>query len=149
MKRTLVLFVFAVAFGISGLVAQGPAANGNPGRFVQQRVNRLTTVLSLTAAQQQQATTIFTNAASAEVSVHSSMQAAHQALKTAVQANDPAGIEQAAATIGSLTAQTTTNQAKADAAFYQILTPAQQSKLTEFESENHGHMGPGGFRGRQ
>ncbi len=151
MKRTLVIIVFAAAIGISGLVAQNPANSGNPGNFVQHRVNNLTTLLSLTSSQQQQATTIFTNAASANASVHSSMTAAHQALQTAVQANDIAGIEQAATTIGTLTAQTTVNQAKAEAAFYQILTPAQQAKLTQFESQNHGRMGAGmgapGFHG--
>jgi Spy/CpxP family protein refolding chaperone len=148
MKRTLTIFVFAAALGISTLVAQSPSTSPNPGNFVQHRVNFLTTLLSLTTAQQQQATTIFTNAASAEASVHSSMSAARQTLKTAVQANDAAGIEQAATTIGNLTAQTTVNQAKADAAFYQILTPAQQTKLNQFESQSHGHMGGGGFRGR-
>jgi Spy/CpxP family protein refolding chaperone len=66
-----------------------------------------------------------------------------------VQANDNATIEQTATTIGNLTAQTTANQAKAEAAFYQILTPAQQSKLTQYESQSHGRMmGSGGFGGR-
>jgi Spy/CpxP family protein refolding chaperone len=106
----------------------------------------------LNAAQQQQTTTIFTNAASAQASVHSSMTTARQSLKTAVQSNDTAAIEQAATSIGNLTAQTTANQGKAEAAFYQILTPAQQTKLTQFESQSHGGMGggmgPAGFGGR-
>ncbi len=147
MKKALGIFVFSLALGVSGF-AQAPSTGRNPGNFVQRRVEHLTTVLSLTSAQQQQATTIFTNAATADASVHSSMAAARQTLKTAVQANDAAGIEQAATTIGNLTAQTTVNQAKAEAAFFQILTPAQQTKLTQLESENHGPMGPGGWRGR-
>jgi len=149
MKRAFTSFLLAAAFGISALIAQSPATSGNPGNFIQHRVNYLTTLLSLSTAQQQQATTIFTNAASAEASVHSSMSAARQSLQTAVQSNDAAGIEQAATTIGSLTAQTTLNQGKAEAAFYQILTPAQQTKFTQFESQSHGRMGGGaGFRGR-
>lgn len=142
------MIVCAAALGVSGLLAQTTTSTHTPGNFVQQRVNRLTTLLSLTSTQQQQALTIFTNAASADASVHSSMSAARQALKTAVQANDAATIEQAATTIGNLTAQTTVNQSKAEAAFYQILTPAQQSKLTEFESENHGGRGGARMRGR-
>src|SRR5580693_4556309 len=142
-KKTLAIFVLASALGVSALVAQSPNAGPNRGNFVQHRVNYLTTLLSLTTAQQQQATTIFTNAASAETSIRSSMKTARQSLQTAVQANDAATIEQAATTIGSLTAQTTVNQAKADAAFYQILTPAQQTKLTQFESQSHGRMGGG------
>jgi Spy/CpxP family protein refolding chaperone len=152
MKKTLGILVFISALGISALVAQSPATGANHGNFVQHRVNFLTTLLSLTATQQQQATTIFTTAATAQASVHSSMTAAHQSLQTAVEGNDAAGIEQAATTIGSLTTQTTLNQAKADAAFYQILTPAQQTKLTQFESQSHGRMGhgmgPAGFGGR-
>jgi Spy/CpxP family protein refolding chaperone len=152
MKKTLAIFAFALVLGVSGLVAQTATTGGNRGNFVQHRVNFLTTLLSLTTAQQQQATTIFTNASTAEPAEHSSMTAARQSLKTAVQGNDTAAIEQAATTIGSLTAQTTTNQAKAEAAFYQILTPAQQTKLTQFESQGHGGMGGGmgaaGFRGR-
>ncbi|MGA2580087.1 MAG: Spy/CpxP family protein refolding chaperone [Bryobacteraceae bacterium] len=141
MKKTLAIFVFASALGVSALFAQSAPTGPGRGNFVQHRVNYLTTLLSLTSAQQQQATTIFTNAASAEASVHSSMAAARQSLTTAVENNDATGIEQAATTIGSLTTQTTVNQAKAQAAFYQILTPAQQTKLTQFESQNHGRMG--------
>jgi Spy/CpxP family protein refolding chaperone len=153
MKRTLAIFVFAAAFGVSALLAQTTGSNhGNRGNFVQHRVNYLTTLLSLTSAQQQQATTIFTNSASADTSVHTSMSAARQALKTAVESNDAGGIEQAAATIGTLTGETAANQAKADAAFYQILTPTQQAKLTQFESQSHGRMGGGmgaeGFHSR-
>jgi len=152
MKRTLVIFVFAAAYGVSALVAQNAGTSGNPGNFVQRHVKFLTTLLSLPGAQQQQATTIFADAATADASVHSGMSAARQALKSAVQGNDTAAIEQAAATIGSLTAQTTANQGKADAAFYQILTPAQQTKLAQFESQSHGRMGggmgPAGFHER-
>ena len=152
MKKTLGILVFISALGVSALVAQSPATGAHHGNFVQHRVNFLTTLLSLTAAQQQQATTIFTTMATAQASVYSSMTAARQSLQSAVQSNDTAAIEQAASTIGTLTAQTTLNQAKADAAFYQILTPAQQTQLTQFESQSHGRMGrgmgPAGFGGR-
>jgi len=148
MKKTLGILVIASALGVSALVAQDPA--GGPGRghgdFVQHRVSHLTTLLGLSAAQQQQATSIFTNAASAQASVHTSMTAAHESLKTAVQSNDTAAIEQAANNIGNLTAQTTANQAKAEAAFYQILTPAQQAKLNQAESQGgRGRMGAEGM----
>jgi len=108
--------------------------------MVAHRVEYLTTVLSLTSAQQQQATTIFANAATAESGVHDNLRAARQSLQTAIAGNDGPGIDQAAATIGSLTTQLTSLQAKARAAFYQILTAEQQSKLTKLESQH----GPGG-----
>jgi Spy/CpxP family protein refolding chaperone len=45
-------------------------------------------------------------------------------------------------------AQSTSIHAKADAAFYQILTPEQQTKLTELESQHVGPFdGPGGLAG--
>ena len=115
------------------------------GNGVQHRVKLLTTLLTLTTAQQQQATSIYTTAATAADSIHSNMKSARGALRAAVNANDTATIEQTATTIGTLTGQLTGNEAKADAAFFQILTPDQQNKFTQFESQTHGFgrgMGP-------
>jgi Spy/CpxP family protein refolding chaperone len=120
---------------------------------MQHRIAFLTTLLTLTTAQQQQATTIFAAAATAAAPLHTSMKAARQALQTAVTGNDAATIDTNAATIGSLTSQLTSVEAKASAAFYQILTPEQQTKLTQFESQGHGGFGgamgmePGAFHG--
>jgi Spy/CpxP family protein refolding chaperone len=83
--------------------------------------------LSLTAAQQEQATTIFLAAATAEDSSRTNVKAAHDALKAAIKNNDGAAIDAAAKTIATLTAQSISAEAKAQAAFYQILTPEQQS----------------------
>ena len=154
MKKTLSHFVFATTLAASLAFAQ-TASTPAPtrGNGVQRRVGFLTTLLTLTAAQQQQATTIFTNAAAAAMPVHTSLKAAREALKTAVAGNDAATIDTNANTIGSLTAQMTSIEAKADGAFYQILTPEQQTKFTQFESQGHGGfggagaMGPAGFRG--
>ncbi len=139
--KTAALIVLAVASTL--LIAQTPPQPPSPATMAAHRVDFMTTVLNLTVAQQQQATTIFTNAATAESGVHDSLQSARQNLKTAVTNNDSAGIDQASATIGSLTAQFTSLQAKANAAFYQILTADQQSKLTKLESQ----QGPGGRPG--
>ena len=76
----------------------------------------MTTMLSLTPAQQQQATTIFTNEADNRKALHDQMKSAHDALKTAIQKNDTAGIDQSAATIGNLTSQMISSHAKAEAA---------------------------------
>jgi Spy/CpxP family protein refolding chaperone len=153
MKKLTTAILLIVALAATLLLAQTPPTKPHdPAMYVQHRVNFLTTVLSLTAAQQQQATTIFTNAANATSSLHSSMKTAHDSLKTAIKSNDTAGIDQAAATIGNLTAQLVSGQAKAHAAFYQILTPDQQNKLSQLESEGGpGHMfgmgaGPMGHR---
>jgi Spy/CpxP family protein refolding chaperone len=147
-KTTLVLLILACASALMIAQAQNPPGPPDPAKMVQHRVQYLTTVLNLTAAQQQQATTIFTNAETSQSGVHGTMKAAHQSLETAVKSNDASGITQAANTIGNLTAQMVSAHATADAAFYQILTPEQQSKMTQLEKEHPGPgMGPGGPHG--
>jgi Spy/CpxP family protein refolding chaperone len=66
-------------------------------------------------------------------------------LSSAIKTNDTAAIDQAAATIGNLTAQMISNHAKAQAAFFQILTPDQQAKMTQFESRHEHFGGPEGM----
>ena len=152
MKKTLSLFVFSMLLTASLALAQ-ISSTPTRGNGIQHRISFLTTLLSLTTAQQQQATTIFTTGATAAASVHSSMQSARQSLDSAITGNDSAGIEQASTTIGTLTTQLTSIQAKAEAAFYQILTPDQQAKLTQFKSQSRGRFGGGmgsaGFRGNR
>lgn len=118
----------------------------SPAAMVQHRVSYLTTLLSLTPEQQQQATTIYTNAAASSQSVRSQMKSAHQALEAAIQKNDTATIGQLSTTIGSLVAKQTLDEATAKAAFFQTLTPDQQTKLTQLQGQRHG-MGfmRGGF----
>jgi Spy/CpxP family protein refolding chaperone len=145
MKKTIAKILLTSAFAATLALAQGPHNAPDPATFAQHRVERLTTLLSLTSAQQQQATTIFTNAATARSAAHANLKTAHQNLKDAVKSNNTATIDQAANAIGALTTQTTSIYAKAQAAFFQILTPDQQTKLSQFESQNHGH----GRRGHQ
>lgn len=121
------------------LLAQMPPTPPDPAIFVQHRVKFLTTVLTLNTSQQQQATTIFSNAATSESGLQSQVKTARQSLNTAVKNNDATSIDQAASALGALAAQRTSIHAKANAAFYQILTADQQNKLNQLESE-----GPGG-----
>jgi len=116
----------------------------DPAQMVQHRVSFLTEQLGLSAAQQQQATNIFTNAAGNEQSLHDQMKAAHDALQAGVTKNDSAAIDQAASSIGSLMAQSISAHGKADAAFYQTLTPDQQSKYTQIHAQGPGMHGFGG-----
>jgi Spy/CpxP family protein refolding chaperone len=146
-KKTFVLVLLTLVFAASISFAQGHRGGPpDPATMVQRHVQHLTTVLSLTSSQQQQATTIFTNAMNGASSIHSDMKTAHQNLATAIKNNDQAGITSAANTIGNLTSQMIASHAKAQAAFNQILTPDQQSKMSQLESEGHG-MGGMGFGG--
>lgn len=140
MKRISAAILVLLVSAATLMVAQGPPGPFDPAKHVERHVQRLTTILSLTSAQQQQATTIFTNAADSEKALRQQFRAAHDSLKAAVQSNNSAAIDQAAAALGNLSAQSIAVKAKADAAFYQTLTSDQQAKYNELRSE-----GPMGF----
>jgi len=125
--------------------ATPPPRAHSAANFVQHRVNFLTTMLSLTPAQQQQATTILTNAAGNKKEARGGMRTAHQNLQTAIKSNDAAGIDAAATSIGNLMAQNISAEAKTKAALYQILTPDQQAKMDQLEHMRGGARFHGGF----
>jgi Spy/CpxP family protein refolding chaperone len=139
------LFTMAIA---TVLFAQqnSPAAPEPPSatEMAQHNVRRLTHMLSLTSDQQSQATTIFTTEANSSTSFRSGMKAAHTALAAAIQKNDVAAITTAAEQIGTLTTQQTEAHAKAQAAFYQILNPDQQTKFAQMLTAGPGFGGPRG-----
>ncbi len=146
-RKAIPIALIATVFAATLSFAQQPeGAPPDPATHVQRHVQHLTKMLSLTSQQQEQATTIFTNAMSGGASFHDQMKAAHENLQTAVKNNDQNGISQAATAIGNLTAQMVSAHAKAQAAFLQILTPDQQTKLSQMESQHRG-MGPMGFGG--
>jgi Spy/CpxP family protein refolding chaperone len=118
----------------------------DPAQMVQHRVNFLTEELGLSPAQQQQATTIFTNALGSQQSSRDQMKAAHDGLQSAISRNDTAAIDQAASSIANLMAQSIAAHAKAEAAFYQTLTPDQQGKYSKMETHE---PGPWGMRRRE
>jgi Spy/CpxP family protein refolding chaperone len=94
----------------------------------------------LTAAQAAQATSIFTAAQSASATLETTLDTDRTNLQAAVKSNTTATIDQLAAAIGTLDGQLLDIRSKADAAFYAILTAAQQTKLGTIG-------GPGGFGG--
>ena len=151
MRATLLKVVTVLALA-SALVAAQTKTPPDPAQMVQHHVNFLTKQLSLTTQQQQQATTIFTQAAATVQSAHEQMRTAHQNLQAAVQKNDTAAIDQITNSIATTMAQGMAAHAKAEAAFYQTLTPEQQTKMNELEAHHHGpgmhgthgHGGPGG-----
>lgn len=141
----------AIAAGLS--VTQAVAQNGppDPAQMVQMRVDRMNEELKLTKAQQKQITGIYTDAMTANQSVMGNMRTANEALVTAIKSNDSSGMTQAANTLGTLTAQTIVNNAKAEAAVYAALTPDQQAKYTPSAGRGMGmgFGGPGGGGGRR
>ena len=131
------------------LIAAAPFAFGQtthtpptPAQMVANQVARLTKLLTLTTAQQAEATTIFTTEESALAPISANLKTARTALKAAVQANESGTISAQASTIGALTTQEVQAQSTANAAFYAILTPAQQTIYNQ-----RGARGGGGGRG--
>ena len=142
-KRLAILLLVCVP----GFVLLAQSAGSPPSRpdWQQRRLQFLTSQLNLTADQQKQATAIFANQDAALTSVRANLKNAHQSLEDAVKSNNLTSIEQLSSSIGNLMGQMTASEAKARAAFYQILTPDQQSKLSQIESQRplQGGMRPG------
>ncbi len=140
-------FLSATALSAALMFAQPPQGmgpgmmrGGGPGGpSVENRVDRLAQFLSLTDAQKTQATTIFTNAATAAKAAAANLSTTHDALSAAVKKNDTVAIDQAAAAIGQIQGQILGIESKANAAFYAILTPDQQAKY-----DTRPGFGPGG-----
>jgi Spy/CpxP family protein refolding chaperone len=151
-KRIVTVLVFT---SLSVSLVFGQATGTTPtaptvAQIVANLVQRLTVLLTLTTTQQTQATTIYTTEQTALSALNTSTQTAQTALQTAIKANDLTGIITQATQIGNLTTQQVEDQAKAEAAFYAILTTDQQTKYSQLHSVGLGGRGApgGGFGGR-
>jgi Spy/CpxP family protein refolding chaperone len=146
MKPKLLTFavLFAAAETLMGQHHRGSRTPPTPEEMVERRIERLTTVLELTAAQQQQAKTIFTEEATSAQALHTKLSDAREALQNAVKTTGlDADIERAAAQLGPLYTQLATVQGKAQAKFLSILTTQQKEKLAAMPELGHGPGGPG------
>lgn len=97
-------------------------------------VSSLSAAFSLSPSQQTQALTIFSQAASVRVGMKGQAKAARKSLSEAVRNGDAAAISQYSAVIANLKAQRISAGANAHAAFYQLLTPNQQSQSIQFRA---------------
>jgi len=152
--KTLFKVVALGALASVSIMAQRPfgvlssTTAPDPTTIVQNQVDRLTKLLTLTSTQVTEATTIFTAALTAVTPLQTTLNSDWKALQTAVQGNATATIDQLSTSIGTLTGQITDIQNRADAAFYAILTSTQQSTLSSSGGfGGPGGPGPGGFGG--
>jgi Spy/CpxP family protein refolding chaperone len=158
MKKSILTAAAIVALSAAGLLAQGHGERGlggggggnsgtpqttDPATLAARQVSFLTQLLTLTTGQVTQATTIFTAAITANQALDTQETTARTALITAIKANDTAGITTQATALGNIEAQEITNTAKADAAFYLLLTADQKTKLDTLNSG--AFFGPGGL----
>ena len=126
--HTLSLAAITAGLFLTPAVAQ--QGRPDPAQMVQMRVDRMNEELKLSKAQQKQITGFYMDAQTANQSVTGGMKTANDALVAAIKSNDAAAMSQAANTVGTLTAQITVNNAKAEAQVYAALTPDQQAKFT-------------------
>ncbi len=120
-----------------------PHTPPSPAAMVQHQVQRYTTLLSLTPAQVEQATTFFNAEVTAHQSSRASERTAHQALEAAIKANDTATIQSTATALGQMEGEMLAAHALARAQFYAILTADQKTKYAELEQEHMMMGGPG------
>jgi hypothetical protein len=97
-------------------------------------ISFLATLLSLSPGQQAETVSIFAAASTAGGELKATAKTQRKRLGASAGANDGAGIGQAALAIGKVASQRYTIDAKANAAFFQILTADQQEKLTKFRT---------------
>lgn len=138
MNKVILTAALICLFAAPSVFAQAPGNSANASSRVQKRVNLMSTVLSLTNTQQQQATTIFTNETNANMPIVADLKAARQALETAIENDDKGVIDQESSTIGNLVGKLAENASTAYASFYQMLTPDQQAKARELHADMRG-----------
>jgi Spy/CpxP family protein refolding chaperone len=135
MKSSLALLA-ALGLLPMALAQTPPHTPPSPAAMAQHEVQRYTTLLTLTPAQVEQATTIFTTEATARQNSRASERAAHQAMEAAIQSNDTATIQSTATTMGQIAGEAMAAHALAQAQFYAILTADQKTKFGELEKEH-------------
>jgi Spy/CpxP family protein refolding chaperone len=125
----------------------------DPAQMVEARVSMLAQALNLTEAQKAQALKIFTDAQAASGKFRDEIQVSRQEMQAAIKANDLASIERYARDIGTATGEMTAIEARAQAAFYSILTAEQKTKYDAMPGRGFGMgpgaMGPGRMRPQQ
>ncbi|MGA7409163.1 MAG: Spy/CpxP family protein refolding chaperone [Bryobacteraceae bacterium] len=141
------LAVVSAGLLVSQTTTNTPPSQPTPAQMTAHQVTRLTTLLSLNAEQQTQATAIFTTEQAALSTLSPSMQAAHKALQAAVKTQDSAAITALAAQIGTLTTQEVQARATAQGAFYATLSTDQQTKYDQLQPGPWGFGGHGGSGG--
>jgi Spy/CpxP family protein refolding chaperone len=108
---------------------------------VDQRVDYLTKVLSLTNAQQAQARKIFINTDNANTAVFDNLQVEQIDLHTAINSDQPSStITEFSGAIGGDVGKLVANQASASERLHNILNPEQQTKFSHLQRETYGWL---------
>lgn len=142
MKRNPLVLVAIAALAAGMAFAQTaatPAASGQGGLKLRAAVRqRIMKELNLTADQKTQAKAIMQQAKTAAAPLRTQLQANQEALAAAVKSNDTAQIQSLAAAQGALRGQALAIRSAANAKFYALLTPDQQTMFTQLQQKAKG-----------
>jgi Spy/CpxP family protein refolding chaperone len=139
-KLPLALLAATLVFGQSSGTTTGSAPT--PATLAQMRVNQLASSLNLTDAQKASALSIFTTSIANAQTLQDTLRTNQTSIADAVKKNDAATIDSLSTASGVLQGKLMAINAKADAAFYALLTTDQKAL---YDARPHG--GPGGGRG--
>jgi len=134
MRPYLVRFTVLGAMAATMALAQTTPAPAAPARNDFRR--EMIQALDLTAAQKQQAKTIFQNIHQQAQPLAMQLKQDRQSLKAAVQAGDTAQIQQLSTAMGTLHGQVLGIRSAGMAQFYALLTPDQKTKAAQFKQND-------------
>jgi len=142
MKRNRMILIAMAALAAGMAFAQTtatPAASGQSGLKLRAAVRqRILKKLNLTADQKTQAKAILQQARTAAAPLRTQLQTNREALAAAVKSNDTGQIQSLAAAQGSLQGQVLAIRSAANAKFYALLTPDQQTLLAQMQAKAKG-----------
>ncbi len=146
MKWHLFEYVAVTALATGIALAQAPATGTRPAPqkapFTHPMFGheQMMQALNLTAAQHQQASTIFGDARQKAEPIRQEMRQNREALHAAVKANNTSQIERLSSHQGELLGKAVAIRSEAMAKFYAILTPEQRTKADEMLSRKRQRM---------
>lgn len=128
MKHSLVTLTVLGAMAASMAIAQTAPAAREHARHSRKEMMQ---TLDLTAAQRQQARTIFQNTRQQVQPLQTQLQQDRQSLRAAIRADDTGQIQQLSTAMGTLRGQVIGLRAAGRAQFVAMLTPDQKAKLPQ------------------
>jgi Spy/CpxP family protein refolding chaperone len=146
--RKAVLAIFLASVVATSLFAGGQGNGPDTANMVAHQIKYLTTMLDLTADQQNQLTTAFTNAANTNKPLYVALRAGHKQFDADKESN-PGSLGADADAIAKAESQLMVNHANTDRQVKGILSASQYTKYGALHGHggwrggHHGHGGPG------
>ncbi len=138
MKRSSITILTLAALAAGIAFAQTAAAPAKPANLRAAVRQRVLARLNLTADQKTQFKTIMQQAKTGVQPLRTELQQNREAMAAAVKSNNTAQIQSLAAAQGALRGQVLAIRSQANAKFYAVLTPDQQTQLDQMRAKAKG-----------